>query len=192
MASRPRTVTDSLDALDRRVVALLQRDARMRTVRIATALKVPESTARKRLARLIDRGIIQFAAVMDPLRLGFRVWAIFEITTDLDRIDEVARRVAEAPETFFVGMTTGTTDVYATAVFRDNEHLHEFKTKRLARIHGIRTVRTSTIMRVVKRRVTYGLPEVPSSESGRQGARTGRARSSVRVPAKPSSQIGPS
>ncbi len=181
MARRRELMTESLDDLDRRVVGLLQRDARMRTVRIATALKVPESTARKRLARLVERGIIQFAAVMDPLRLGFRVWAIFEITTDLDRIDEVARRVAAIPETFFVGMTTGTTDVYATAVFRDNEQLHEFKTQRLARIHGIRTVRTSTIVRVVKRRVTYGLPQLPSGEGGRRAARAGRARSAARA-----------
>lgn len=164
---------DSLDQLDRRIVALLQGNARTPTSRIASALRVPESTARKRVGRLIEQGIIQFAAVMDPLKLGFRVWTIIEITTELEQIEEVAQRVADLPETFFVGMTTGTSDVYATAVFRDNEHLLEFKTRQLSRIRGIRTINTASILRVVKRRVTYGVPD-PSAGDGRDDAHRSR------------------
>jgi Lrp/AsnC family transcriptional regulator for asnA, asnC and gidA len=162
--------------IDVRIIGCLQRDARKSFVKIADELHVPESTVRHRLNRLVRHGIVEFAAVTNPLRMGYQVWAIIEIQGEPSRIPVVARQLAKAPETFFVGITTGRCDIFVSAVFRSNDELLDFLTTRLAKIRGITRTSTSTVLEVVKRTLALSVPKSPATRRG--PARTSRRQRS--------------
>ena len=60
-----------MDAVDRIICAVVQRDGRASSTVIAKAAGVPTSTANDRLRRLAANGTIQgWHAALDPLRVG--------------------------------------------------------------------------------------------------------------------------
>lgn len=140
-----------LDAVDLGLIRGLQRDPRSPIARIAKDLRVPDSTVRHRLNRLIRRHVIEFSVVSNPLHFGFQIWAIIEIKTELPRIRDVARRLTEAPEAYFVAIMAGGYDINVAAVFRSNAELLDFVTHRLSRIPGIVGTATATVLELRKR-----------------------------------------
>jgi Lrp/AsnC family transcriptional regulator, regulator for asnA, asnC and gidA len=143
---------------DIRIIQCLTKDARSSIAKIAEQLEIPESTVRHRVNRLVRGGVIEFAVMTNPLHLGYGSWAIIEIQVELKKIRAVARRLARIPEVYFVGITTGGYDLLVGAVFRSNEELLDFVTGRLAHIPGIIRTSTSSVLELVKRNMTFGLP----------------------------------
>lgn len=147
-----------LGPADVRILQCLQGNARRSMSNIAGLLKMPESTVRHRMNRLVEEKVVEFAAVIDPLRFGFQIWVLLEVKCDLKRIRSVAQRLAKAPEVTFVGIVAGGYDILAAAIFRSNEEFIDFITTRLSRIPGIVSTETSSVVELVKR-TTFGLPE---------------------------------
>src|SRR3989442_716964 len=152
------TETVSLAPADVRIIRCLQEDARAPVAKIATRIKMPESTVRHRLNRLVRNGIVEFAAVTNPLKLGYQLWVIIEIQAEISKVRSVAQRLAIAPEVNFVGITTGGYDVLAAVLFRSNHELLDFTTGRLASIPGIIRTSTSSVLHLVKRTLQVPLP----------------------------------
>ena len=150
---------DELEQLDFQIINALQNDARGSLVKVAASLGVPESTVRNRLNRIVERGWVEFAVATNPLRFGYDVWAIIEIQVQPTKIREVARRLAKISEIHIVGIMTGSYDIYAGALFRNSRELLEFLTGSLAHIPGIQKISTSQMLEVVKRTVTFGIPD---------------------------------
>ncbi len=166
-----------LSRFDLQLIATLQRDARRPNTEIAKELRVAESTVRRRIDWLIREGYIQVAALTDPLRIGFPVWVVVEIQVELPEIESVTAALAGLPEVFFIGVTTGAFDIFFTAVFRSNDELYEFISRKLARIPGIRHTATSSILRLAKRTFAYGVPGLDHDEHPAPEAQpTGRTR----------------
>jgi Lrp/AsnC family transcriptional regulator for asnA, asnC and gidA len=164
-----------LGPVDFGIMRCLQNDPRISVARVAQRLRAPESTVRHRLNRLIRHRIIEFSAVTNPLRLGYRLWVIIEIQVDLPRVQVVARRLAAAPEVSFLAITTGGYDIVVAAVFRSNEELLEFMTCRLAKIPGIIRTSTSSVLELVKRTLAVRLPDRDPGDGTRPAGR-GRGR----------------
>jgi Lrp/AsnC family transcriptional regulator for asnA, asnC and gidA len=143
-----------VSSIDLRIIECLQSDARMTVSKIAAAIEEPESTVRNRLNKLIDTKTIEFATLVDPLKFGYQIWAIIEIQVATQNIRSVAKSVAEIPEVYFVGITTGGREIFANAIFRSNEELLDFLDGPLARIPGIIRTSTSNILQLVKRKMT--------------------------------------
>ena len=59
--------------------------------------------------------------------------------------------MAAHPEIPFAAATTGPTNLIASAVFRDTQHLYEYLTGELASLPGMRSVETAPIIRTLKR-----------------------------------------
>ena len=157
--TRTRAGNLKLTTTDVGIMRCLSRDARSPISKIAASLKVPESTVRHRLKRLVQSKLLSFAAVTNPLELGYQIWAVIEIQTDIPHVRAVAKELAELPEVHFVGITAGSYDVLVTAVFRSNAELLDFVTHRLSRIKGIGRTSTSTVLELVKRSVTFTVPD---------------------------------
>lgn len=168
--------TATLDRIDAEIVTLLQTDGRRPTVEIARRLRIAEGTVRKRIDRLIREQVIQISAWADPLKIGYQNYAVLMMHVELREFDRIAERLAEMPEIFFLGTCTGAFDIFASACFRSLDHLHEFMTKRLARVRGIQRVSTSSVTRVIKRDYSFRVT-VPDADGA---ARAPRARRHAR------------
>lgn len=146
-----------VDLLDKQVIAQFQMDGRRSFAQVATTLGISEATVHKRIARLKELGILRFEAFADPLRLGFQYWALINFSVAPKRVLEVAATLAEFPELFFVGITTGHTDVFVAGVFRSNDELLRFLSDGIGRNPWIRSVSTTNVLKLVKRQLVYPL-----------------------------------
>ena len=91
-----------LDAVDRKIIALLQTNGRMANLEIARHLGVAEGTVRKRLERLISEGLVRIAAIVDPALFGFRVHTIIGVQADPTMASEIAGKISSLPEVLAV------------------------------------------------------------------------------------------
>ena len=130
-----------LAPIDVRIIRALHANARSSMSKIASRLGMPESTVRHRLNRLVRLGVIEFAAIVNPLQLGYQIWAQFHVEVELARMRSVAQRLARARQVYFVGIATGGYDVLVGAVFRTNEELLDFITGPMAKVPGIVGIR---------------------------------------------------
>jgi Lrp/AsnC family leucine-responsive transcriptional regulator len=94
-------ISAELDAIDLRLLALLQADAARSNQALAEAAFVSPATALRRVRRLVDSGVIERqVAIVSPQRVG-GLSVIVEVTLDRQGAEWVAafeaRAVAEAP-----------------------------------------------------------------------------------------------
>jgi Lrp/AsnC family transcriptional regulator for asnA, asnC and gidA len=155
-----------LDDVDFSIMSYMERDPRSPIARIAKRLRLPHSTVRHRLNRLIRHRVIEFSAVSNPRHFGFQIWTIFEIKATPPRIREVARRLAEAPEVYFVAIMTGGYDINVSAVFRSHAELLDFVTRRISKIPGIVSTSTAMVLELLKR-TGFSAPSVAGNSAGR-------------------------
>lgn len=176
-----------ITATDMEIIRCLHDDARMSIVQIAKRIKVPESTVRSRLARLTENGILDFVAVTDLFKLGYRLWIMITIQTELTRIHDVARSLSELPEIYFVAVTTGGYDMIVSASFRSNEEFLEFVSTKLSRIPGIIRTANYSLLKIYKREMNVLPPPLSLAHDDEDSAAgvPAPARPSARKSAKP-------
>lgn len=152
------TETLRLSSVDMQIIRHLERDPRSPVARIAEALGTPKSTVRNRMNQLVKAGVVEFAAMINPLQFGYQVWAIILIEADVAKIAAVAERLKKVPELYFVGIAVGTFDVFAAGLFRSNHELLAFVKEQLPRTPGVIRTSISSILEIVKRTIPSGLP----------------------------------
>ena len=155
-----RVVTDT----DRAIIRLLQQNARMSYAELSRATGIPESTVRRRMDRLHRRGVIEFAMLADPMRLGYDLRAMIGLKVELKQLEEIAETLRAMPEVTFAAFLTGNFDVAIQVVVRSQEGLVEFLTRRLAPIPGVRSSETFVMPYVIKPTTAWVLPEVAPEE----------------------------
>jgi Lrp/AsnC family transcriptional regulator for asnA, asnC and gidA len=139
-----------VDALDRRIIAFLQRDGRMTNTEMARQLRVTETTVRKRVGALIEDGLLTVVGVPDPAVAGLTLSAIIGIRVHLKALRQVSARLRTWPEVRYVGLATGRYDIIIEAFFTDQEHVLDFVTAKLGVLEGVVAVESSLILKVEK------------------------------------------
>jgi len=92
-------VAIELDAIDRRIAALLEEDGRMTASEIARRVRgVSERAVRYRVDRLRSSGVLRITALLDPVALGYTT--IGEVLIDVapNRLQDVAAELVKIDE----------------------------------------------------------------------------------------------
>ena len=125
-----------LDKLDRRILALLQRDARLPAETIGAEVGLSASAVQRRLARLREDGIITGeVAVVDPRSVGRPLTMIVDLVVEGDRKELVAglkhwiEREAAVQEAWYV---TGDEDYVLVVTARDVDAYEQMMQRLLA------------------------------------------------------------
>jgi Lrp/AsnC family transcriptional regulator for asnA, asnC and gidA len=130
---------DKLDHIDWEIITLLNEDGRMPSVEIERRLgNVSARTAMNRIDALINKGIINIRAVVNPDMVGYGVMAEVFIETEPGRLREVAEKTALLHQVSYVACVTGETDVIISLRARNIEELFNFITDELGKIPGVR------------------------------------------------------
>lgn len=130
----------SLDELDKEILMLVQDDARISHSEMAKRLKVPESTIRYRLKRLLNKKVItRMTALLDPRKLGLNLVCVVMLKVDPELLNDAIKRLASFEEAHHIFQTTGEYDAIIVAHLRDTNHLNDFK-KRVKMVKGVRDV----------------------------------------------------
>jgi Lrp/AsnC family transcriptional regulator for asnA, asnC and gidA len=146
-----------LDEIDRKILNMLQSDARTSFARIARESKVSEATVRFRVKKLVKKGvIIGFIALLDPRKIGLLVTATIMAKVDPTLLEEAFEQLASFNETHHVFQSTGEYDIVAVVHVRDMAHLSELR-KRVKMIPGITDALVSATTRLMKIKPTFKL-----------------------------------
>jgi Lrp/AsnC family transcriptional regulator, regulator for asnA, asnC and gidA len=147
-----------VDDIDRAIIKRLQKDGRASNTEIGREVGLTETTIRKRVARLVDEGLVSIVAVPTPEAVGMTTSAIIGISVQLQHIHEVSDALVSMPEVRYVGASTGRYDLIIEAFFADHEHLLEFVSSGLGSMAGVTAVETSLILKVAKFSYEWEIP----------------------------------
>ncbi len=116
-----------MDALDRRILSILRRDARTPYTEIAERVGTSEGTVRNRVDRMTEEGVIERFTV--TTRTG-NVKAMIEISVEMNvNTAAVGERMIEWEEVDFVWQVSGEDDVVLVVDAVDTRAVNELITK---------------------------------------------------------------
>ena len=154
-----------MDNLDLLILNALQEDGRTPFTQIAKKVGVAESTIRSRYASLVERGVVQTIAVIDPFSMGYNAPALIGISIEPGEIDSVAHTLEKLPEVTYLVLTLGGYDLVVEVFCRDREHLTHLITNQIQPIPGIRATDTLVIGKIFKLSF-FWKPEISSLPKG--------------------------
>lgn len=151
--NKPNSVIE-IDATDKRLLKLLQNDARMSITELAERVNLSATPCTRRLKRLEDAGIITgYHTQTDAEKLGYPLAVFIAISMDkhtAERFLQFEQKIQSFDEVVSCSIVTGRTEDYLIKVrVRDMAHYEEFLLHRLNRIEGVAQVHTSFELREV-------------------------------------------
>ncbi|MGI8939061.1 MAG: Lrp/AsnC family transcriptional regulator [Iamia sp.] len=151
-----------LDDVDRRLVTLLQDDARMSVKELATRARIGRATAYSRLDSLRQRGVITaFRAEVDPAAAGNALVAYVFVDVEQQRWEQAKSRLIQLPGLVHLGLTSGAHDAVLLVRCPDIETLRDVVLIRLHQIPEVRSAQTLLVLDEVR------LPPLPPAEPPR-------------------------
>lgn len=149
-----------IDAVDARILALLQRRGRVSNAELADLVGLSASACHRRVQRLESQGIIRdYVALLEPRKLGRPTVVFVEITLS-GQADEVLdafeREVKLIPDVLECHLMAGTADYLLKVVARDTDDFARIHRVHLARLPGIAQMHSSFALRTVRQ--TTALP----------------------------------
>ena len=144
----------SLDAIDQRILAALQRNGRLTNVELAALVGLSPSPCLRRVRALEESGLITGCrAQLDSRKLGLSLMALIHISMDQhtpERFANFEAQVAENSEVLECLLITGQdADYQLKVVVRDMDAYQELLLNRITRIPGVTGVHSSFVLRRV-------------------------------------------
>ncbi len=150
-----------LDATDRRILDLLQRDGRITNVELAEAVHMSPSAALRRVRRLERSGVIErYVALLDKRALGLPTSVHVEISLSSQReevLDAFEAAVLDIPEVMSCYLMAGAADYLVHVVCADVGDYERIHRSQIALLPGVTRLRSNFAIRTVVERTAYEL-----------------------------------
>jgi Lrp/AsnC family transcriptional regulator for asnA, asnC and gidA len=150
-----------MDDVDRTIITFLQYDGRMPFTQIAAEMGISEGTVRNRVRQLVDDGVLQIVAIVEPQYLGWSAAGMIGISVQSGMIDDVALEVAQFSEVSYLFMVSGEFDLFAEVFCRDREHFVSFLKETLQKVPGVIRTQSFMILKMYKLSYRWGEAEPP-------------------------------
>jgi Lrp/AsnC family leucine-responsive transcriptional regulator len=142
-----------IDATDRRILVVLQREGRITNAELSERVNLSPSACHRRVQRLEEEGYIAgYVALLDARRLGRPTVVFVEITLS-GQADEVLeafeREVMRVPDVLECHLMAGTADYLLKVVAHDTEDFARIHRQYLARLPGVAQMHSSFALRTV-------------------------------------------
>ncbi len=147
----------NFDDLSRQILLLLQEDGRRSFSSIARELGVSEGAVRSRVNYLEEHEHLRFLAVIDPVNVGYRCWAMLgiNVTAGVSPHD-MAVELAKNQSAIWVGAVGGEFDIIVEVWTQSSDELQQFLEDYCYTNKKISSVNTMVGMRMYK----WGAPKV--------------------------------
>ena len=146
----------SLDAIDRRILAVLQDNARVSNVELAELSGVSASPCWRRVRELERTDVIsQYVTLVNPAAVGLPVSVFIQVS--LEKQVEYAlavfeNAILERPEVMECYLMTGDADYMLRVVVANLEAYERFLMDHLTRVPAVANIRSSFALKQVKYR----------------------------------------
>jgi Lrp/AsnC family transcriptional regulator for asnA, asnC and gidA len=136
--------TQHIDDLDRKILSLITKNARIPYLEVARECKVSGAAIHQRIQRLTKIGVITGSEfVLNPKKIGFHTCAYVGIFLDSASLyPEVVTRLREIPEITQCHYITGGYSIFIKVFTKDNEDLKHLLVDKVQSIPGISRTET--------------------------------------------------
>lgn len=151
-----------LDEIDRRILALLQGNAKMNIKEMAATLNMTKTPVYERIKRLENEGAIkQYVALVNPKNISPSITVFCSVSLDVQKIEELHQfndaisNVKEVVECYLMG---GAFDYQLKIIVKDLEAYHHFSSAILASLPNVSQIKSAFVLHEVKHSTAF--PEI--------------------------------
>jgi DNA-binding Lrp family transcriptional regulator len=139
-----------IEELDRKILSVLNRDARMSFRRIAKELRISPTTLYNKVKKLERSGVLKgYIPLINKESLGYDLMAIISLRVRQEKDIEVQKAIAKFPQVGAVYEVTGDWDLILVCYFKGRDDLTNFLKKELP-LSNIERAITHLVLNVVK------------------------------------------
>jgi Lrp/AsnC family transcriptional regulator, leucine-responsive regulatory protein len=146
-------MTADLDATDRRILGVLQKEGRITNADLSDRVNLSPSACHRRVQRLEEDGFIAaYVALLDTRKMGRPTTVYVEITLQGqadDLLDAFEQAVAKVPDILECHLMAGTADYLIKIMAEDTEDFARIHRQFLSRLPGVRQMQSSFALRTV-------------------------------------------
>lgn len=144
----------NLDAIDRKILAALQADARLTTEQLSEKVGLSPSPCARRVRNLEAAGIIKgYVALVDQVKVDLPISVFASVKLERQReeeLDRFAAAVRRWPEIVECYLMTGRQDYLLRIVVKDLEAYEAFLKRTLTRLEGVASIESGFALSQVK------------------------------------------
>jgi Lrp/AsnC family leucine-responsive transcriptional regulator len=139
-----------IDAIDREILNIIQKDARISNAEIARQVELAPSAVLERVRKLEERGVIRgYTADIDPNALGYGLTAVIAIRTR-ECGEGVGEDLAAIPEVMDVHEVAGDDCFYIKVRTQDTDSLGRLLREKLKAVRNVESTRTTVVLKTFK------------------------------------------
>jgi Lrp/AsnC family transcriptional regulator, leucine-responsive regulatory protein len=144
---------DALDATDRRILTVLQKEGRITNAELSERVNLSPSACHRRVQRLEEEGYIAaYVALLDARKMQRPTTVFVEVTlrSQADEIlDAFEREVARVPDILECHLMAGSADYLLKILAQDTEDFARIHRQYLTRLPGVAQINSSFALRTV-------------------------------------------
>ena len=146
-AIEDRCMRDKLDSIDQKIIQILQKNAREKNTEIARQLNITEGAVRKRIKKLLERGIIEgFTIRLSEQMAGIRAIVGVNIggTVEPGKVrDKIFEKIPHGIEAIYE--TTGDIDLFVILHMQKDVHLKN-AIESIRKVNGVEHTTTFVVL----------------------------------------------
>jgi Lrp/AsnC family leucine-responsive transcriptional regulator len=150
-----------MDAIDKKIVMLLQQNAKLNTKEIADRVGLSVSPTFERIKKLEQKQYIKkYVALLDGTKIGKSISVYCQVTLAVhsrELIDNFKTHINELPEIMGCFHVSGNYDFLLKIAVNDMNEYQKFIIDKLSVIKGISNVQSSFVMEEIKNDIAYNL-----------------------------------
>ena len=136
-----------LDAIDRKIIALLTADGRMSINELANQVSISRASAYSRVERLRTSGVIEgFTTRINPHKVGLDIAALIFVNADQHGWKTLQHKLLDLPGLEHLAVTTGTFDFSLLVRVPDMQTLRDVVLERLQAMPEVRSTQTAFVL----------------------------------------------
>lgn len=148
------SLSEQLDAVDAKILDLIQHDAGLSVAEIAERVGLSSSPCWRRIKRLEDSGVIQRRVTIldrEKLGLGFEVYCTVKLSLPTkENLDQFEQAVVRWPEVVQCATVTGAADYELRIVTRDMHAFDDFLRDKILSLGLVSNIESRIVIRGVK------------------------------------------
>ncbi|MBY0233805.1 MAG: Lrp/AsnC family transcriptional regulator [Burkholderiaceae bacterium] len=151
----------NLDAIDRNILNVLQKDGRLSNVELAGQVHLSPSACLRRVKALEEAGVISgYVALINPKAIGqpgisYTIVNLERMTPQaLSAFEQAVRDIPEILDCFYVA---GTNDYLLRFAYKDAEDLERLHSHVLMHLPGVARSNSMLVLRTVKKTTAFEL-----------------------------------
>ena len=150
-----------MDIIDKKILMLLQQDAKLNTKEIAEKVGLSVSPTFERIKKLEQKEYIKkYVALLDPTKVGKSISVYCQVTLAVhsrELIDDFKQHILALPEIMGCYHVSGNYDFLLKVAVNDMNEYQKFVIDKLSVIKGISNVQSSFVMEEIKNDFAYNL-----------------------------------